>query len=208
MRGSRPCCSRALTDARAGTHPGGSGVGAWCGVALSKRYKGRLLLRDFLLDQGVSGISGSRDAVREAVVRGLCLGAPATAALAVAVLVGQGAVEREKHLGGTSAQASTDILGAKPFRWCRRKPRTLHQIWCTDRPFLLRLPGRTPGSSTLAAPAEAQPKPSFYAHRRISTSQKNTCGDVSVGMSPLACLNKHCGSAGEGQCAGGCAGRG
>jgi nucleotidyltransferase substrate binding protein (TIGR01987 family) len=30
-----------------------------------------LLLKDFLLDQGVSGISGSRDAVREAVVRGL-----------------------------------------------------------------------------------------------------------------------------------------
>jgi nucleotidyltransferase substrate binding protein (TIGR01987 family) len=30
-----------------------------------------LLLRDFLLDQGVSGISGSRDAVREAVAREL-----------------------------------------------------------------------------------------------------------------------------------------
>ena len=30
-----------------------------------------LLLKDFLLDQGVSGISGSRDAVREAVVRDL-----------------------------------------------------------------------------------------------------------------------------------------
>ena len=30
-----------------------------------------LLLKDFLVDQGVSGISGSRDAVREAVVRGL-----------------------------------------------------------------------------------------------------------------------------------------
>ena len=30
-----------------------------------------LLLKDFLADQGVSGISGSRDAVREAVVRGL-----------------------------------------------------------------------------------------------------------------------------------------
>jgi nucleotidyltransferase substrate binding protein (TIGR01987 family) len=30
-----------------------------------------LLLKDFLLDQGVSGISGSRDAVREAVVREL-----------------------------------------------------------------------------------------------------------------------------------------
>ena len=31
----------------------------------------RLLLKDFLVDQGVSGISGSRDAVREAVVRDL-----------------------------------------------------------------------------------------------------------------------------------------
>ena len=30
-----------------------------------------LLLKDFLADQGVSGISGSRDAVREAVVREL-----------------------------------------------------------------------------------------------------------------------------------------
>lgn len=30
-----------------------------------------LLLKDFLVDQGVSGISGSRDAVREAVVRDL-----------------------------------------------------------------------------------------------------------------------------------------
>jgi len=30
-----------------------------------------LLLKDYLADQGVSGISGSRDAVREAVVRGL-----------------------------------------------------------------------------------------------------------------------------------------
>jgi nucleotidyltransferase substrate binding protein (TIGR01987 family) len=30
-----------------------------------------LLLKDFLVDQGVSGISGSRDAVREAVVREL-----------------------------------------------------------------------------------------------------------------------------------------
>lgn len=30
-----------------------------------------LLLKDLLVDQGVSGISGSRDAVREAVVRGL-----------------------------------------------------------------------------------------------------------------------------------------
>jgi nucleotidyltransferase substrate binding protein (TIGR01987 family) len=30
-----------------------------------------LLLKDYLSDQGVSGISGSRDAVREAVVRGL-----------------------------------------------------------------------------------------------------------------------------------------
>jgi nucleotidyltransferase substrate binding protein (TIGR01987 family) len=30
-----------------------------------------LLLRDFLVDQGVSGISGSRDAVREAVARDL-----------------------------------------------------------------------------------------------------------------------------------------
>mgnify|MGYP001158598829 FL=1 len=30
-----------------------------------------LLLKDFLMDQGVSGISGSRDAVREAVVREL-----------------------------------------------------------------------------------------------------------------------------------------
>ena len=30
-----------------------------------------LLLRDFLMDQGVSGISGSRDAVREAVAREL-----------------------------------------------------------------------------------------------------------------------------------------
>jgi len=30
-----------------------------------------LVLKDFLLDQGVSGISGSRDAVREAVVRDL-----------------------------------------------------------------------------------------------------------------------------------------
>lgn len=30
-----------------------------------------LLIRDFLLDQGVPGISGSRDAVREAVVRQL-----------------------------------------------------------------------------------------------------------------------------------------
>ena len=30
-----------------------------------------LLLRDYLVDQGASGISGSRDAVREAVVRGL-----------------------------------------------------------------------------------------------------------------------------------------
>ncbi len=29
------------------------------------------LLKDFLVDQGVSGISGSRDAVREAVVREL-----------------------------------------------------------------------------------------------------------------------------------------
>ena len=29
------------------------------------------LLKDFLVDQGVSGISGSRDAVREAVVRNL-----------------------------------------------------------------------------------------------------------------------------------------
>ncbi len=29
------------------------------------------LLKDFLVDQGVSGISGSRDAVREAVVRDL-----------------------------------------------------------------------------------------------------------------------------------------
>jgi len=32
-----------------------------------------LLLKDFLADQGVSGISGSRDAVREAVVRELVL---------------------------------------------------------------------------------------------------------------------------------------
>ena len=30
-----------------------------------------LLLKDFLVDQGVAGISGSRDAVREAVVRQL-----------------------------------------------------------------------------------------------------------------------------------------
>ena len=30
-----------------------------------------LLIRDFLVDQGVAGISGSRDAVREAVVRQL-----------------------------------------------------------------------------------------------------------------------------------------
>ena len=30
-----------------------------------------LLLKDFLADQGVSGVSGSRDAVREAVVREL-----------------------------------------------------------------------------------------------------------------------------------------
>ena len=30
-----------------------------------------LLLKDFLVDQGVSGISGSRDAVRQAVVREL-----------------------------------------------------------------------------------------------------------------------------------------
>ena len=30
-----------------------------------------LLIRDFLIDQGVAGISGSRDAVREAVVRQL-----------------------------------------------------------------------------------------------------------------------------------------
>ncbi|WP_255004465.1 HI0074 family nucleotidyltransferase substrate-binding subunit [Cyanobium sp. HWJ4-Hawea] len=30
-----------------------------------------LLLKDYLVDQGVSGISGSRDAVREAVVREL-----------------------------------------------------------------------------------------------------------------------------------------
>ena len=30
-----------------------------------------LLLKDFLVDQGVSGISGSRDALREAVVREL-----------------------------------------------------------------------------------------------------------------------------------------
>lgn len=30
-----------------------------------------LLLKDFLVDQGVSGISGSRDAIREAVVREL-----------------------------------------------------------------------------------------------------------------------------------------
>ena len=30
-----------------------------------------LLLKDFLVDQGVSGISGSRDAVREAVTREL-----------------------------------------------------------------------------------------------------------------------------------------
>ncbi|WP_255111216.1 HI0074 family nucleotidyltransferase substrate-binding subunit [Synechococcus sp. RedBA-s] len=29
------------------------------------------LLKDFLVDQGVSGVSGSRDAVREAVVRDL-----------------------------------------------------------------------------------------------------------------------------------------
>ena len=32
-----------------------------------------LLLKDFLADQGVSGISGSRDAVREAVVRELLI---------------------------------------------------------------------------------------------------------------------------------------
>ena len=30
-----------------------------------------LLLKDYLLDQGVSGVSGSRDAIREAVVREL-----------------------------------------------------------------------------------------------------------------------------------------
>ena len=33
-----------------------------------------LLLKDFLVDQGVSGISGSRDAVRQAVVRELVPG--------------------------------------------------------------------------------------------------------------------------------------
>ena len=37
-----------------------------------------LLLKDFLVDQGVSGISGSRDAVREAVVRELIRGSEVT----------------------------------------------------------------------------------------------------------------------------------